>query len=426
MLPHMALDERSTIAWLHRRFGFGLAPGELDAAEQRGLDAEVDRLLDPDRHGVPRPADPWDDGVFALDTEENRRQMNIHAVDGWLERMRTTPRPLHERVAWTWHDHFATSLRGVPHPYPLVQQIRTIQRLAMGSFEELVRTLTVDPAMLFWLDGATSTGANPNENYGRELLELFTVGIGNHDEDDVKAAARALTGWVVDRQTGRAHFVARRHDDTPQVLLGVGGVHDVDSVIDAVCGAPATSTFVATMTIDRLLGPVASADTGLVRSVARTFTRSGLSIGAMVEAIVAAGLSRIGRYPMVEPPVPWFVRAERATGARLPSQVRLVGLRSTGQVPLDPPDVGGWPAGEVWHAAASVVGRVTLAGAVAAAAPASGVARQAAARGDHAALADAIGWPGGFSTATVSALRMLRRDTQRLTLALCAPDQVVV
>ena len=206
------MDERSTIAWLHRRFGFGLSGAELDAAVERGLDAEVDRLLDPGASGVPEPPDAWRDLVFedTNDATGTRRQL-VQAVDAWLERMRTTPRPLEERVTWMWHDHFATSIVGVKRVALMVGQLRTIQRLGMGSFPALVRAMTIDPAMLLWLDGDESTGRNPNENYGRELLELFTVGIGNHTEDDVKGAARALTGWRVDRSKGTTRFVPRRH-----------------------------------------------------------------------------------------------------------------------------------------------------------------------------------------------------------------------
>ena len=420
------MDERSKIAWLHRRFGFGLQPGELDAATARGLDAEVARLLDPGAHGVPEAADPWDDAFFAGDPRDRKRELNMAAIDGWLERMRTTPRPLEERVVWMWHDHFATSLAGVFHPVLLVRQIRTIQQLAMGSFGDLVRAMLLDSAMLFWLDGVDNSAKSSNENLGRELLELFTVGIGNHTEDDVKAAARALTGYRVERGTGAVRVVARRHDDTRQVLLGTSGVHDVDTVVDAVCSAPACATFVATLVTDRLLGPAASGDADLVGDLASTFERSGLQIRPLIEGLVAAGLDRIGQDAIEEPPVPWLVRAERATGARVPVNVRISGLRAAGQVPMAPPDVGGWPSGAVWLAAAPVVSRATLAAAVAAASPASGPARQAAAKRDLGALATALGRPEGFAPATIASLKTLPKDTQVLALALCAPDQVVV
>jgi uncharacterized protein (DUF1800 family) len=421
------MDEASTIAWLHRRFGFGLGAADLRAAVERGLDREVDRLLDPDGAGVPVAADPWDGALFAPGHRDNevRGRQRIAAVDGWLERMRTTPRPLHERMAWVWHDHFATSIMGVPDPALMVQQIRTIQRLAMGTFDELLRAMTIDAAMLFWLDGESSTAAAPNENHGRELLELFTVGVGNHDEDDVRAAARALTGWIVEPPTGRSRFVPPRHDDTAQVLLG-RTVHDVDSVVDAVCSAPACATYVATVTVERLLGPLAAGNRSIVRAVARSFSRSDLDIGAMVATIVDVGLDRLGSFPMVEAPAPWLVRAERSAGARLQAEQRHGGLRAAGQVPLLPPDVGGYPVGDAWWSSATVVGRVNLAVFVATATPASTAVRQAAIRGDLDALALELGRPDGFSVATRRALQQCDTDVRRLALALCAPDQVVV
>jgi uncharacterized protein (DUF1800 family) len=421
------MSERSKIAWLHRRFGLGLRPGELDAAVGRGLDVEIDRLLHPDAHGVPAPTDPWDDSLFSYDPGGGRqRAQAVAAIDGWLERMRTTPRPLEERVAWMWHDHFATSIAGVNVPGFLVTQIRTIQQLGMGSFPALLHAITIDPAMLLWLDGDQSTGRNPNENYGRELLELFTVGVGNHSEDDVKAAARALTGYRVQRTTGKVFLIPRRHDDSRQTLLGVAGVHDVDTVIDAVTRSAALPTYVATLVTDRLLGPAAAGDTKLVAGFASVFRKSGLQTRPLIGAIVQAGLARIGRDPMPEAPVPWLVRAERATGARTPVLRRLGGLRAAGQLPMVPPDVGGWPSGAVWSAAAPVVSRVSLAAAVASAAPIGGTARRAASRKDLDALADALGRPDGFSPSTSAALRSLRTDAQVLALALCAPEQVVV
>lgn len=350
------VDDASKHVWLHRRFGFGGA-----SALEGALSVEVDRLLDPDAHGVPAAADPWDDAAFAGDPRDGGRQLNQLAIDGWLERMRTTPRPLEERMTWVWHDHFATSMAGVPHPWLLVNQVRTIQRHALGSFPELLRAMTVDPAMLLWLDGDTSTGRSPNENYGRELLELFSVGLGNHTEADVSAAAVALTGYRVQLGTWAVSLVSRRHDDTAQTLLGRSGVHDVDTVVDAVCASSACATFVATRTIDRLLGPAAAADAGIVSDVAATFRSSGLEIRPMVATIVDIGLARIGADPIPEAPVPWLVHAERSTGVRLSAPQRIGGLRAAGQVPMVPPDVGGWPAGDVWLAAAPVIARATLA-----------------------------------------------------------------
>ena len=411
------MDDRARTAWLLRRAGFGAAAGELDQAPEKILG----RLIDPDRHGVAPAADPWDNAVLAAPPS---RELRLHAIDGWLERMRVTPRPLEERMAWVWHDHFATSLAKVRHPGLLVAQVRTIQRHALGSFPALVRAITVDSAMLLWLDGATSTGRRPNENYGRELLELFTVGLGAHTEDDVMAAARALTGWTVQRGTGKAVFARRRHDDTPQRLLG-RHVHDVDTVVDAVCRAPACAPFVTAALARHLLGPAAAADAELVGDLAADFRRGGLQIRPLVRALLRAGLDRDDT-AVVEAPVPWLVRAERQTGARLSAPLRVAGLAASGQLPMAPPDVGGWPQYEAWLAAGTMVARASLAGAVAAAAPRTGAARSAARGRDAVKLALAVGRPSGFGAATRSAIRSAPDEISALAVALAAPDQVVI
>ena len=411
------MDDRARTAWLLRRAGLGAAPGELD----RPPAAVLDRLTDPAGHGIGPAADPWDDAVLAAPPS---RELRLHAIDGWLERMRVTPRPLEERMAWIWHDHFATSLAKVNHPGLMVAQIRTIQRHALGSFPALVRAMTVDAAMLLWLDGATSTRGRPNENYGRELLELFTVGLGAHTEADVMAAARALTGWTVQRGTGKVVFVRRRHDDAAQLLLG-RRVRDVDGVVTAACGARACAPFVTAALARHLLGPAAAADTELVQDLAADFRRGGLELRPLVRALLLAGMSRADT-AVVEAPVPWLVRAERQTGARLPAQLRVAGLVAAGQVPMAPPDVGGWPGHETWLSAGTVVTRASMAAALAAAAPPSGAARAAARRRDLRALSVVLGRPGGFAAATGSAVRAASDDISALAVALAAPDQVVV
>ena len=152
---------------------------------------------------------------------------------------------LDHQLAWFWHDHFAVSFQVVKSLPMMLEHLERCWALGRGNFRKLIREITTDPAMLVFLDGNTSTGDAPNENYGRELLELYTVGINNFSEADVAAAAAALTGWVVRRSDGHAQFVARRHDDSPQTLLGVDGVHDVDTTVAAVTGSPACPVFIA-------------------------------------------------------------------------------------------------------------------------------------------------------------------------------------
>jgi len=430
------MTDRATIAWLLRRAGFGMAPGELDQAVADGVTATIDRLVDPDGHGVAPAPDPWDGVDLALPgigpgasaqarraARQDQRDKALQAVEAWLDHLVTTPRPLHDWMAWFWHGHFVSGLDKVKAPFLLVQQLRTFRSLALAPLPQLVRAVTADPAMLVYLDGATSTGTEPNENYGRELLELFTLGLGNYTEDDVKAGARALTGWTVERGTGAARFVARRHDATPQHYLGADGVQDVDSVVATVTAHRACAPFVAGKLARAILGP--GVDSGLVDDLARDYASSGLDTRALVRAILEAGAAGHGT-EAVSQPVPWLVAAQRATGAVLPARVRLAGLRSAGQVPMYPPNVAGWPSGTSWFGASTTVARFDLAGAVAAHTADANPCMAAARAFDLDALADALGRPDGFTPSTRTALAEVRGDARAvLTIALASPDLAV-
>lgn len=426
-------SDRVTVALLHRRAGWGLAPGELEARVADGVEATIDRLVDPDAHGVAESPDPWTDvdltvpmpgrGATTEQKMQMRRQLRdegLRAIEAWLDHLVATPRPLHDWMAWFWHGHFVSGLDKVKAPYLLVQQLRTFRSQPLAPFPALVRAVTTDPAMLVYLDGDTSTGVQPNENYGRELLELFTLGVGHYTEDDVKAGARALTGWTVRRATGSSQFVAARHDGTPQHYLGVDGVHDVDTVVDAVTNHPSCAPFVAGTLARAILGP--DVDAALIDDLARSFAASGLDTRVLVRSILEALAS--GRATAaVNQPVPWLVGAQRATGGSLPARQRLQGLRAAGQVPMYPPNVAGWPTGATWFGASTVVARYDLAGALVPSVAADNPALAAASSFDLDALADALGRPEGFGDATRAALASVRGDARSvLALALSSPD----
>lgn len=428
-------DDRSAVAWLHRRAGWGLAPGELDELAALGPAAALDRLIDPDAHGVPAAPDPWaalgdvallpEDGPAAGDA---RRQ----AIGAWLTAMVGTARPLEERMRWLWHGHLVSGLNGVPHVGMMIEQLRTWQRLGLGDVPTLLRAATVDAAMLRYLDGAASRRDAVNENYGRELLELFALGIGAYDEHDVRAAAVALTGWVVVPGTITTAFVDRRHDPTPQRLLGVSGVDDVDSVIAAVVAQPACARHLTAAIAAELLGP--GVDEGLLDEHAERFAADGLAIRPLVRALLAAGLDGAAT-PMVLPPVPWLVQAMRSL-ALTPTDVFAVPeavdlLVGAGQVPMLPPNVSGWPSGRAWLTTAGTLARVNLSSVLATLVPDGAPARAAAAAGDVAALADLLGRPEGFGSATVTAVRDAgtaggrHGATLALATALAAPEMVI-
>jgi len=417
------MDAAATVSQLHRRAGFGLTPAERGAAVQRGVDAEVARLLDPGGAGIAAPDDAWT-GVDLSFTQGQVTATAIEMVHGWIGRMVATPRPLEERMAWFWHGHFVSALAKVRLPLAMATQIRLFQRAGLGSFPALVKAATVDPAMLLYLDGTTSTGAAPNENYGREVLELFTLGRGNYTEADVHAGAVALTGWHVDRaDPSTAVFAPRRHDDSPQTYLGRPDVHDVDSVVAAITAQPACASFVAAKVGRAILG--SNVDASVVADLAARFTASGLDVRVLLAATLEKLVAGVDGGGVVLAPVPWLVMALRATGSTLAARPMVAGLRAAGQVPLLPPNVGGWPAGDAWYGSATVVARFDLAGAVATAAPADNPAVVAAAAGDTDELAVALGLPTPFGPATGAALKGVGDARSRLVIALTSPEFVV-
>jgi uncharacterized protein (DUF1800 family) len=428
-----AAGDRETIALLHRRAGWGLAPGELDAAVAAGVDATIDRLVEPDANGVPVAPDPWTGvdltrvpppGPNATQAErqqarQTERAQTEAAINAWLDHLSTTPRPLEDWMAWFWHGHFVSGLDKVKSPYLMVQQLRLFRSLAFAPLPVIARAAAIDPAMLLYLDGATSTGTEPNENFSRELLELFTIGVGNYTEDDVKAGARALTGWTIDRQNATSRFAPKRHDDAAQQYLGRDGVHDLDSVIAAATGHASCAPFVAGKLTRTVLGP--TVDDAVVVDLASQYGASGLDGRVLARATLERLAAGDGQ-PAVQQPVPWLVAAQRATGGTVAPRARLAGLKAAGQLPMVPPSVAGWPLGTAWFGASTVVARYGLAGAVAAT-TVDGPALAAATGFDFDVLADALGHPEGFADATVDAGRQVQSDPRAvLALALTSPD----
>ncbi len=416
------MDDQARIARLHRRFGFGLDANDIDAAFARGLASEVDRLLHPDAHGLPASLDPFD-GLDLGFKVGGVRQAGTLAANAWMNRMVTSGRPLEERVTWFWHGRLVSNLAKVKAADAMANQIRLFWSKGMGDLPSLLRAITVDPAMLVYLDGKDSTGLTPNENYSRELLELFALGVNGYTEADVLAGAKALTGWKVQtRSGGSAAFVARAHDDARHTYLGATGVHDVDSVISAVVAHPSCAPHIAAAFGGTVLGPQLSGEA--IARLAEAFTSGGRSISSLVAAAVDLHLADVNGGPIVLGPVPWLVMAERATGARLNAGARLAGLRAAGQVPFLPPNVAGWPGGQAWYGSATIVGRLNLALAVSAATPPASAALAAAKPGDWAQLSRSLGLACAFGVTTLAGLTAVTEAFSRLALALVSPEFV--
>jgi uncharacterized protein (DUF1800 family) len=423
------VNEREKVLWLARRAAFGNAPGELEQNEATGAAAYLNRLVDPDANGVPAAPDPFADIIESTDPQDNKARVEMiqKFTYSWIDHMVTTPRRLDEMMTWFWHDHFAVQSSVVRSGRLMADHINLLRKHALGNFRSMVREVTTNAAMLIYLDGAKSTNRAPNENYGRELLELYTMGIGNYTEVDVRAAAVALTGWqVLLRDGARPVFNARLHETRPQTLLGKS-VNDVESVVNTAVDHPATATYIAGKIAAFFLGP--GVDSTMVDGFAATFKAANFEVRPLVRAVLQAGLDGKGG-PIVQSPLVWWVATRRATGIAPDPRTVVRYLDSAGQVPGNPPNVGGWPGMTAWLGASPTAMRATLASIAAELVAANSPLLAAAAKGDFARVAALLNVANGFVPATTAAIKKVgtcgvRPGVGALTLALASPDVLV-
>jgi uncharacterized protein (DUF1800 family) len=415
-------DTEIAAAWVLRRVGFGATAQDLSRAADIGLTAFLDELFEPDLKGVPDDGDPFSNLDLAI--RVGSPQDVATGVFAWFDRMTTHNRPVTEWLAWFWHGHLVSSLSIVKSPAGMAKQISMLRDLGGGSMRPLLRAITIDPAMLRYLDGNRNTGRAPNENYSRELLELFALGVGNYTEADVLAGAKALSGWIQRRNAPLdVQFIARRHDDTPQNYLGAGGVHDLDSVIDAVVAHPACPHFITQSLGAAVLGPTAIS--GLGSSIAETFKADDMRVRSLVRSLVELGIDGASE-PIALSPIPWIVGAIRSTGARIPRRQLGKLVRSAGQVPMNPPNVSGWPTGDAWFSTSSTAARLEAARLIADATQLGSAPLEAADKVDLEALARSLGRPEGFSSSTANALLATETTGKTLlALALSTPEMVI-
>jgi uncharacterized protein (DUF1800 family) len=373
------MADRRIVAHLLRRATFGPTAREVDAAEAGGPAATLARLLTP---GVPDAGaaaapvprlgpDPYA-GLTRASTREERQRANQRRREQvqeltrwWFGRMVAAEHQLTEKMVFFWHGHWATSVRKVRSAPLMLGQLQTFRRAGRGDFAGLVKAMLRDPALILWLDGQRNTRRAPNENLARELMELFTLGIGAYTEDDIRAGARALTGWTVDRRTGTVSLVRNRHDPGMKTILGRTAAFGADSYADLLVRQPAHPVFLARRLWFRFgSGLPMPADTE--RRLVAAYG-PGRDVDGLLRALfreVAFG-STGGQ--LVKQPVEWAVGAMRQLGvdpARLSGERQralLGGLAGLGQIPLRPPSVGGWPAGAAWLTTSSTQARMRLA-----------------------------------------------------------------
>ncbi|OBG27456.1 DUF1800 domain-containing protein [Mycobacterium sp. E3198] len=419
-----------------RRSGFGVTGPEVDAAMARDWSSHVDTMLganpdaDPGAIATPMPtlAVPRAPGKGATQAALKRYNGQLSEQQRvlsawWLSRMVTVGQPIHEKLTLLWHNHFATSAAKVPVAAYLAAQNQKLRAGSLGDFRTLAYAMLTDAAMLRWLDGESNTAKAPNENLAREFMELFALGHGNgYTEDDVRAGARALTGWVIGAN-GQTVLRAKRHDAGAKTLFGRTQNFDAAGFCDAVLSQPKSAEYVA----GRLWQQLASDDPPSPQALGRLVAAYGArrDLRALTRAILTDDEFTGARATVVNTPVEWLVGVMRAL--RVPpaipahpklAQATLIWL---GQRPFFPPSVGGWPRGQVWLSTASAEIRLRTASLLARVGDLSGV--ESAAPGDR---VDAVGYligVGAWSDRTADALQSLvRRPPQLVAAAVNTPE----
>lgn len=420
------------------RVAFGATPSDLDRWTGKKYTELVDALL------TVNPAVPLPDDAQRLLFATGQNVDEHDARAWWLERMRTTPFPLLERMTLLWHGHFATGIRYPPTLKHLVVQNQTLRANALGNVRTLVEAMNVDPAMLYWLNGAENSVPKVNENYAREFFELFTLGKRPqvYTETDIRQAAKAFSGWYVDG-SDTAVFAASRHNTKNKKILGrtVGnlGAEEHKELVDIALDQPVSSLFLAYKMVANLAYVPVTND-ALVKAVATTLRTSGWDITAAVRTLLMHEDFRVPvasqERQLVRTPVECVVHAAKALGVRIADANLVRAIGRMGHELFDPVDVSGFALGRDWVSPVTALARYDAARtvhALAVEAPTTAV--------DPLPAADDLkGWArrlglAGFSTNTTNAVGSYLRSAKTasahdrqagtLILLLSSPEWVV-
>lgn len=346
-------------AHLLRRAGFGGTPAEIQAAVQQGKAAAVDALLNVEQ--IPDDVDERAKaaGIDIADLPPRDRGRFADLQRWWLFRMAYGKRPLEEKLTLFWHNHFATGSSKVNNPKAMYDQNQLFRQYALGNFRELTQAVAKDPAMIQWLDNNTNRKGNPNENFARELFELFTLGIGNYTEQDVKEAARAFTGWFARPDTGFT-FQRNQHDDGQKSVLGHIGNYNGDDVVDFAVRHPATARFLTT----KLWSWFAYEDPepALISRLADRFAASDYDVKGLMRDILLSDefYSDKAQRALIKNPVEFTVGLVRGLGIQTDFKDVQQPLSRMGMTLFNPPNVAGWPGGATWINAGTLLERLNL------------------------------------------------------------------
>jgi uncharacterized protein (DUF1800 family) len=368
-------------AHLLNRAGFGGTPDEIKAFYELGFDHAVNSVLDGPDDSLQFPKPDWaqprnilqarqsmmamtdaDRKTAQQQLQKQFRQDDADLINWWLQRMRYTTNPFREKMTLFWHGHFATSVQKVRETYLMWLQNETLREHAFGNFGLMVKAISRDPAMLIWLDTRESKRDHPNENFARELMELFTLGIGNYTEDDIQQSARAFTGYRIDPRDESFRYAPFQHDGTDKHFLGKTGPFTGDDIIDIILEQPACARFIS----KELWSFYAYEDPGtaLVNALASNLRGTSYEIRPLMSTIFRSSefYSEDSMRTQIKSPVQWVVQTAKILDTPMPRpQIAINALRQLGQVPFAPPNVKGWDGGKAWITTSTLLYRYNMA-----------------------------------------------------------------
>ncbi|MDB5313188.1 MAG: hypothetical protein JWO38_7390 [Gemmataceae bacterium] len=355
--------DRKWVAHLYRRAAFGPSPAETDRALADGFETTLDRLM------TGQPDAPALQDLFADAGEYFKDPLKLRAW--WLYVMLEGKHPLREKLTLFWHNHFATSFAKVQRVHLMFEQNLTLRKHALGKFRPFLLDMSKDTAMLKWLDSNQNIRSAPNENYAREVMELFSLGVGNYTEKDIQEAARAFTGWHADGQVNRDEdafeFKPEYHDAGPKTVFGQTGNWGGEDVVRLCCDRPACGRFLVGKLYAFLVSETAPPK-GLLVPLENRFRASDYDIADLVKTMLGSRLffSAHAYRKRVKWPVEYALGAVRGVTPGLVPLADLVDpLAKMGQTLFAPPNVKGWRTGTDWLNSATLLARNNFAETVA-------------------------------------------------------------
>lgn len=353
--PQSGEWNRRLAAHLYRRAGFATSSSQLDAALSQTPSAVVQALV----HQRTETED-YQQAVRSLAASILATADVKNLPAWWAYRLLTTSDPLREKTTLFWHGHFATSGEKVTDAALMYQQNENLRSHALGNFQQMVHEISRDPAMLIYLDSATNRKAHPNENFARELMELFCLGEGHYTEEDIRELSRCFTGWEI--RNNKFRFNRYQHDPGEKKFLGKQGGFTGEQGVTIVLEEPAMAYFIVGKLIRFYVMDEPQPAPELIRPLAEQFLKNGSEIGPVIESILNSNLfySEHAISRKLRSPVEFAVGFLRALDGSTDLYALTKGLKELGQTPFFPPNVKGWDGGRTWINSSTLLARANL------------------------------------------------------------------